>query len=155
MGQLLRWLGRFALGYVALLPLGGYRDYRPLILRYDSILPITLGLMGFYALSATYLLRKLPRQGARWYQATLVVIALIFTYADRRIDHHNDNTSERRMLALLAQSGTTPAVRLPEPCTVLSWNPITDPSQSLTNAELLYYWHIIKAYKSYYYPGKH
>ena len=154
MGQLLRWLGWFTLVYVALLPLGGYRDYRPLILRHDSILPITIGLMGFYALSATYLLRELPRQRVRWYQAALVVIALVFTYADRRIEHYNDNAGERRMLALLARAGNTPVVRLPEPCSVLSWDPITDPSQSLTNAELLQYWHVTKEHKPYYYPGK-
>jgi hypothetical protein len=153
-GQLLRWLGWFALVYVALLPLGGYRDYRPLILRHDSILPITVGLMCFYALSATYLLRELPRQRGRWYQAALVAMALIFTYADRRLERYNDNACERRMLALLAQSGTTPVVRLPEPCTVLSWEPITDPNQSLTNAELLQYWHITKEHKPYYYSGK-
>jgi hypothetical protein len=152
-GRMLRWLGWFALVYVALLPLGGYRDYRPLILRYDSILPITLGLMGFYTLSATYLLRELPRQGVRWYQAGLVAMALIFTYADRRLEHYNNNACERRMLELLAQSGTTPVVQLPQPCTVLSWKPITDPNQSLTNAELLQHWHITKEHKLYYYQG--
>jgi hypothetical protein len=153
-GQLLKWLGWFTLVYVALLPLGGYRDYRPLILRHDSILPITIGLMCFYALSATYLLRQLHGQQARWYQAALVVVAFIFTYADRRLERYNDNTCERRMLELLARSGTTPVVRLPEPCTVLSWETITDPSQSLTNAELLQYWHITKERKAYYYKGK-
>ena len=153
-GQILRYLGWFALVYVALLPLGGYRDYRPLILRYDSILPITVGLIGFYALSATYLLRELPRQGVRWYRAALVVMALIFIYADRQLERYNDNACERRMLALLAQPSTTPVVRLPEPCTVLSWETITDPNQSLTNAELLEYWHIMKEHKPYYYKGK-
>lgn len=92
--------------------------------------------------------------GLRWYQAALVVIALIFTHADRRLEHYNDNAGERRMLELLAQSSNTPVVRIPEPYSMLSWDPITDPSQSLTNAELLQYWHITKEYKPYYYPGK-
>ncbi len=153
-GQVLRWLGWFALVYVALLPLGGYRDYRPLILRHDSILPITLGLMVFYALSATHLLRALPRPGLRWYQAALVAMALIFTYADRQLARYNDNACERRMLALLAQPGGGPVVRLPEACPILSWAPITDPRQSITNAELLQYWHITSRYKLYYYSGK-
>ncbi len=149
-GRLLRWLGWFALVYVALLPLGGYRDYRPLILRHDSILPITVGLMGFYALSASYLLRELPRPAVRWYRAGLVAMALVFTYADRRLERYNDNTCERRMLAVLARPGATPVVRLPEACTVLSWEPITNPNQSLTNAELLQHWRITQEYKPYY-----
>jgi hypothetical protein len=53
----LRGVGWFALVYVLLLPLGGYRPY---LLRFDSISPIMLGLCFFYVLSASYLLRALP-----------------------------------------------------------------------------------------------
>ncbi|RZK51784.1 MAG: hypothetical protein EOO59_14530, partial [Hymenobacter sp.] len=56
----LRWLGGFALVYVALLPLGGYRSYRPYILQHDLILPITVALVIFYGLSTSSLLANLP-----------------------------------------------------------------------------------------------
>ncbi|MEL7163709.1 MAG: hypothetical protein AAFN92_23320, partial [Bacteroidota bacterium] len=39
---LFRYLLLFAVLYVLLLPLGGYREYRPGIVRYDTILPLTL-----------------------------------------------------------------------------------------------------------------
>ncbi len=151
--RLLRWLGWFALVYLLLLPLGGYRSYRPLILRHDSILPVTIGLVGFYALSATYLLAQLPLRARRWYTAAVVVVALIFTNADRKLHPRNDNTRERHALELLAQAGQASVVRLPEKCPVLSWDPITNPGESVTNAELLEYWGVTNGRKLYYYPG--
>lgn len=150
--KVLRWVGWFALAYVALLPLGGYRPYRPLILRHDSILPITLGLVGFYALSATCLLRQLPGRAARWYGLGVGVVAFIFTNADRHLYPRHDNACERRALATLAQS-TAPVVRLPDDCTVLAWAPITNPSESLVNAKLLVHWRITPKPTLYYYQA--
>lgn len=43
--NLFKWIGVFSLFYILLLPLGGYRDYRPNVLRHDTILPITLSLI--------------------------------------------------------------------------------------------------------------
>ena len=153
-GLVLRYLGLFALVYVALLPLGGYRNYRPLILRHDSIVQITVGLIGFYGLSGTYLLTHLRGRALRWYAVGVVAITLIFTNADRKIITNNNNQSERQALALLAQAGSKPVVQLPEKCTVMSWEPITNPNESLTNAELLEYWGITRGQKLYYYPTR-
>jgi hypothetical protein len=148
----LRYLGWFSLIYILLLPLGGYRNYRPLILRHDSILPITVGLIGFYALSSGYLLRQLQGKALRGYAAAVVVVAVIFANADRKVHFKNDNTQERQALALLAQAGNAPVVRLPQKCAVLSWAPITQPYESLTNAELLRHWGITQGRTLYYYP---
>ncbi|MGI4736767.1 MAG: hypothetical protein ACRYG7_16480 [Janthinobacterium lividum] len=153
LGQVLRYLGWFALVYTALLPLGGYRSYRPLILRHDSILPITVGLIGYYALSATYLLGQLRGRPRQWYTLGVVVVAFIFTNADRKLHPKNNNLDERQALALLAQAGPAPVVRLPKACCVLSWYPITSPSESLTNAKLLEYWGITQGRPLYYYPA--
>ena len=151
--RVLRWVGWFALVYVGLLPLGGYRSYRPVILRHDTIMPITIGLITFYALSAGYLLRQLLGRPLRLYGAGVALVAFIFIFADRRLYPRHDNAGERQALALLAQAGPRPVVRLPENCTVLSWEPITNPSESLTNAELLVHWGITKNRKLYYYAA--
>jgi hypothetical protein len=148
----LRYLGWFALVYVALLPLGGYRNYRPLILRHDSILPITVGLIGCYALSASYLLRQLRGRPQQWYGVAVVIVAIIFTNADRKLQPKNNNGRERQALAVLARAGATPVVRLPQECTVLSWSPIARPYESVTNAELLKHWGITQRPTLYYYP---
>jgi hypothetical protein len=150
--QVLRYLGIFALIYIALLPLGGYRNYRPLILRHDSILPITLGLIGFYALSGGYLLRQLQGKALQGYVAAVVVIAVIFTNADFKLHPKNNNGRERQALAILSRAGHTPVVQLPEECTVMSWSPISRPYESLTNVELLKHWGIMQYHTLYYYP---
>lgn len=150
--QVLRYLGWFALVYIVLLPLGGYRNYRPLILRHDSILPITLGLIGFYALSASYLLRQLRGRAQSAYAVVVVAVAVIFTNADRKIYTNNNNGPERQALAILSQAGGAPVVQLPQKCTVLSWAPISQPYESLTNAELLKRWGITQNHTLYYYP---
>jgi hypothetical protein len=151
--QVLRWIGWFALVYVALLPLGGYRSYRPLIVRHDSILPITIGLVCFYALSTSYILKVWQARARRWYGLAVLAVAFIFMYADRRLYPRHDNACERQALSLLAKAGAKPVVRLPDSCTVMSWEPITSPSESLINAELLAHWGITKGRKPYYYSA--
>jgi hypothetical protein len=150
----LRWVGLFALVYSLLLPLGGYRPYRPYILNHDSILPITVALVAFYGLSASYLLVQLRGRSQRWYGLAALAVACIYLNADRRLYAPDNNLRERAALTLLAQAGPAPVVRLPTDCTVLSWQPITEPLSSTTCAELLEYWHVTKGRKLYYYqPG--
>ncbi|MGI4862646.1 MAG: hypothetical protein ACRYFZ_01895 [Janthinobacterium lividum] len=148
----LRWLGLFALVYLLLLPLGGYRPYRAYILHHDLLLPITAGLVMFYGLSATYLLAQLRGRPRQWYAAVLVVIAAVYLNADWRLYPEYDNRLERQALALLAAADARPVVHLPKACTVLSWDPITEPLSSITSAEMLEYWHVTSGRKLYYCP---
>lgn len=53
--KLLKWIGVFAIIYIILLPLGGFRGYRPNIIRYDTIMPITIGLMFAFGFTSFYL----------------------------------------------------------------------------------------------------
>ena len=148
--QLLRWLGLFALVYVLLLPLGGYRSYRPYILHHDLVLPITVSLVIFYGLSASCLLGQLSARSRRWYALATVVVACIYLNADRHLyAEESGNRPERRALALLAHAGPGPVVRLPESCTVLTWDPVTEPLSSLTSAGLLAYWRVTPGRKLY------
>jgi hypothetical protein len=43
--------GCFTVLWLALLPLGGFRSYRPLVLRYDTLLPVTLVAVYFFVLT--------------------------------------------------------------------------------------------------------
>ncbi|MCC3151663.1 hypothetical protein Q3A66_01665 [Hymenobacter sp. BT770] len=147
--QVLRWVGLFAVVYIALLPLGGYRPYRPYILRNDSILPVLLGLLFAYALSTVYLLQQLPARSRRWYVGAVCVLSFIFINADRRLWLRDGNACERQALAQLA-AAPAGVVRLPADCTVLGWLPITDFRQSAYNAELLYYWGVTPGRRLYY-----
>jgi hypothetical protein len=147
----LRWVGWFALVYLLLLPMGGYRSYRPYILRFDSVLPITLGLFFFYALSASYLLRELPKRMQPMYTGAVLMVILLFSAADYKVKRGDGNYFERKALVELAKApATTPVVKISQTCSVLSWNPITDPAASANNAAMLDYWHVTQGPKLYY-----
>jgi hypothetical protein len=151
--QLLRWLGAFALVYIILLPLGGYRQYRPLLLRYDTVLPITVGLVWFYGLSTGYLLTKLSGRARRFYTGGVLVVAAIFINADRKLYPGDNNLCERQALELLARAKPGSVVRLPEDCHVLSWETPTTPLESVSGAEMLYHWGVTKGVTLYYYAA--
>ncbi|WP_156126425.1 hypothetical protein [Hymenobacter sp. DG25B] len=74
--MVLRWVGWFALGYVLLLPLGGYRVYRPYLLRRDTVLPVILALVAFYGISSYYLLTYLPARAKAWYAGAVLVFGV-------------------------------------------------------------------------------
>ncbi|NML66486.1 hypothetical protein HHL22_14855 [Hymenobacter sp. RP-2-7] len=149
--QVLRVLGWFALVYILLLPLGGYRTYRAYSLRFDTILPITLGLLFFYGLSALYLLRHLAGRARASYAVGLVVIACIYANADRKLRVADGNDCERAALLALGQApAELPAVHLAQDCNVLSWDPITNPANSTDQAAMLQYWNITWGPRPYY-----
>lgn len=146
--RILQWLGWFALLYILLLPLGGYRVYRPLILRRDSIMPIILGLMYFYGVSSYYLLHHLPARPRRWYIAGVILIGAIYMNADK-LWIKNNNACEQRALEALARSPED-IVELDNSCTVVAWGRMEDPAHSEAQAQLLYEWGITKSKKYYY-----
>ncbi len=147
--KLLRSLGWFALGYLLLLPLGGYRSYRPLILRYDTLLPLTLGLALVYAATVLYLLRTLAGSARRWYQVGLLGISAVFMFADKPLKPAASNAFERQAMTWLAAT-SGPVVQLPAGGTLLSWQPIGAPAQSGPNARLLHHWRITPQLRLYY-----
>jgi hypothetical protein len=143
-----KWLALFALVYLLLLPLGGYRSYREYIVRRDTILPITLARIGCFALSAYYLLAHLPARYRGLYAALAGAGLAVFTFTDQ-YKPTESNDCERGLFALLAQS-PEPIVRLPATCTMMDWQPLTDYHKSELNAQVLEYWGIIKTKKLYY-----
>lgn len=147
--RIARWVGLFAVVYIVLLPLGGYRNYRPLILRRDSFLPVTLGLFYFYGLSSYYLLQQLPARPRRFYLAGLLLFCALFLGVDRLKIKADNNACERQALERLA-GASEPIVRLDAGCNVMSWQPITQPVFSEVNAQLLEYWGVTQGKKLYY-----
>ena len=144
--NLLKLIGLFATIYLLLLPLGGYRPYRPNIVRQDTFMPITLCLMFFYGLSTYYLLKQLKSKTKTVYASVIILASVIFTLADRPI-HGND--CEKEALREISQS-TKKIVPLDCNCSVMSWNKISNYEDSKWNTNLLLHWGIIKEEKFYY-----
>jgi len=139
---LLRWLGLFIALYLLLLPLGGYRNYRPLILRRDTALPITLGVIIGYGATTYYLLRQLPATRLRrWYVVGIGALSLLFLATDKLHIKGDNNACEQAALAELARAPAGVA-HLPNTCLMLAWTPIADYHESATQAALLQHWRI-------------
>ena len=143
-----KWLLAFAVIYLLLLPLGGYRSYRAGIIRHDTFLPITLALVYYFGLSSVYLWHQFQLKYRNAYRFGLVVCLTIFTIADE--PHFDKNHCEKAALEFMSQSNKS-KVQLSEPCTVMSWEIIRDPVQSELNAQLLFQFGITKDTVLYFY----
>lgn len=145
--QLLQWIGLFSLFYLLLLPLGGYREYRPLIIRRDTMLPIFILLFFFWGLSANYILSSLSGKKQLYYITFIVGCLMIFTLSDE--PNYKANQCERMALTTIQQS-SAPTVRIDKACHPLSWIPIASPGQSWLSSELLTIWGIAAPAQRYY-----
>ncbi len=142
-----KWIGIFALIYILLLPLGGYRFYRPNVLRYDTIMPITLSLIFIFGISTLFLFKHMANRQKIWYTPIIVGVLFIFTNADKA--EFDKNNCERIALKEIAESKDK-IVRLDTDCNVLSWDKIPKPEGSELNAQLLNIWRVTNDKKLYY-----
>lgn len=145
--KMFKWIGFFALIYILLLPLGGYRSYRPNIIRYDTFMPITLGLIFIYAKMSIFILKYLSNKLKYWYVSLLILVVFIFTNADKPC--FNQNVCERNSINQIANSKEK-IVEINDNCKVLSWEIIKYPKDSELNTKLLKKWKIIDDDKLYY-----
>jgi hypothetical protein len=145
--NMIKWIGVFALIYILLLPLGGYRTYRPYILRYDTIMPITLSLMFLFGVTTLFLFKTISSRQKIWYIPLIALVLIIFTNADK--PGFDSNNCEKHALREISESPGK-IVPLKNDCTVLSWVKINKPEDSELNAQLLMKWGITKSLKLYY-----
>lgn len=95
----------FTIAFIVLLPLGGYRDYRPYIIRRDSIQPVLIGIMILYGLGALHVLQNLPPKGRRAFAILPLLIAVYFTWMDD--PGKGNNLDERDALHRIALAPAT------------------------------------------------
>jgi len=133
----LKWIGIFSLLFLLLLPWGGYREYRPNIVRRDTLMPVFLCLFWFFGLSSLFLARNLRGFFQKIFWAGLLGFLCIFTFIDEF--RFNDNACEREALEQIAMSKEV-VVPLEAGCKVMSWDLPSDPASSEWNARLLEYW---------------
>lgn len=144
----LKWIGIFSIIYLLLLPLGGYRPYRPNILRYDTFMPIAIALLYFYGKSSFFLLSNLKSKSQKNYLIGLFVLFGIYMNSDRL--ETEEYRCERKAIEFLVNSPDTITI-LPGDCNIMSWaDPFTNPKRSVLNAEMMQFWGITKGKKLYY-----
>lgn len=145
--KIFKYIGIFSIIYILLLPLGGYRVYRPYVLRYDTIMPITLSLIFIFGATTLYILKQMKNSQKAWYIPLILSVLLIFTNADK--SNFSKNQCEKLALIKISESKDN-IVQLNEDCTVISWDKIINPEDSELNAQLLVLWRITKDKKLYF-----
>jgi hypothetical protein len=140
-------LALFSVVYLLILPLGGYRAYRPDIVRRDTIMPILLCLFYMYGYSTYYLLQQGMFKGKKIYVGLIVVALFIFTISDKPIAA--DNACEKQALHTLAASPQD-TVLLSSDCMIMSWHKVEQPLNSINNTAMLKHWGVLSSDKLYY-----
>ena len=141
------WSLLFITMYVALLPMGGYRPWRENVIRFDTMIPFTLGLFYFLLASSWLVIQNLRTK--KWlYGLVLGGVLFHFTLTDFTL--LNTNECEARAIERIAIS-TERTVLLTENCPILSWDVITDPENSALQSALLLQWRILDKPKRFYF----
>jgi len=125
--------------YILLLPFGGYREYRPLIISYDTMMPISIALIFCFSSSSRYLLQTYQNRAKRFFLFGVSFVLVYFMIADR--PNFGKHDCEKEMLTLISRA-TTKEVKIPRPCSVMTWDTITNKYASNYNCELLQLWGI-------------
>lgn len=134
--------------YLLLLPMGGYRAYRELVIRYDTFLPITIAVILLFVYTTYQILLHNKHKLKYVYYAMLAHMLIYFTQIDKIADPAFD--CEKRMLEEIATSDQT-IVKLSQPCSVIGWEIITDYKKSEKAGQLLQHWNVTKDKKYFYY----
>ena len=144
---LLKWIVLFIVCYLLLLPLGGYREYRPNLLRYDTMIPVTLALIFFFTITTINISNNFKDHSKTYYTIFISIILLVFTFADK--PNFDANNCQKQNIRKLAKSREKLVV-LDEECNVLSWTKITVPTNSRLQMKLLELWGICDNDKLFY-----
>jgi hypothetical protein len=145
--KIFKWIGIFSLCYILLLPLGGYRSYRPYIMRYDTIMPITLSLIFIFGISTLFLIKNMSGKQKMWYIP--IIIGVLFIFANSDEPEFDKNDCERSALKEIANSKEN-IVALEHDCSVVAWEKYDKPEESELNAQLLTKWRLTDKKKYYY-----
>ncbi len=145
--SMLKWFLILAIIYILLLPLGGYRPYRPNIIRNDTILPVTFGLILLFGITTYHIHKRITFKRKKIYWIMIIFVTAIFIHADT--DYRKYNACERRSLEKISLS-MDKIVLIEEDCPVLSWGKITDYKDSEVKGVMLHRWNVTKESKLFY-----
>jgi hypothetical protein len=137
----LLFIGLICTIFILMLPLGGYREYRPWIIRYDTFMPITILLLGLIAAGTYRIIRQqiFEKKFQSYYLLLVLGVWLFFMLADQPQFHLND--CQNHALHQIEQSNEY-IIALNDDCTILRWEIIKHPEHSKIVGEALHLWGI-------------
>jgi hypothetical protein len=128
----------FSLLYIVSLPFGGYRPYRPLIIRYDLISPINF-LIIFFATYTTWLVLCYSRN--KIYYLLLSIVFILFLIKDKPEFH--SNKWEKQQLRLFATTQQDTLI-INKDYNLLLWDCGSSFYATRHNTQIIYKWKISK-----------
>jgi len=129
----------FATAYLFLLPMGGYRIYRPLVVKHDTLLPVSVLVLFLSATSGILLFNYFNKVGRFFYIISISALLGFYTYKDK--PWSNTNECEKRTISKIARA-VEDCVVLPRECTVGMWNLNTECNNSELAVTLFQYYNI-------------
>ena len=140
-----------ALIYLLMLPLGGYRSSRYFIIRNDTLIPVTMGLILSFGITTFHILKNIQFRIKPAYY--VLVLLCLFAYVNADQDKEGFflqyKDCEKTSLEKLASSPDS-IVLLKGDCSVLNWIKTTKPEDSHNQTDLLMRWNVLKERKLYY-----
>lgn len=135
------YLALFAVLYLVLLPLGGYRDYRPMVVRRDTLLPLLIILVAWWAHLGLALYRSTSGLRQKMVMGFLVSMAFLYTLSD--LSGLRQNARQKAALYTIHASDH-PIVIVPDDCRILAWDVVYDVQYATLPSQALQLWKIMK-----------
>lgn len=126
-----------------------YRFYSPNIIRYDTIIPVTVSLIYLLGLSSVLPAKFLKPKRIIFSLYLLILTIFAGSYSLKDIHVYYSNKCEKEALTVISKSSKK-IIPLECTCNILSWNPVTNYHKSSLNAKLLVVLGITKDIKWYY-----
>ncbi|MBR1626110.1 MAG: hypothetical protein IJ681_03085 [Bacteroidales bacterium] len=147
--SLFAWILLFTCIYILLLPLGGYRHYRPYIIRYDTVICISVAFFFYEVYSSLILLSEVLKNKTQRgiYITYIIIFAGYFFVIDDPASWRK--TEEKEMMYKIAESKDNPVI-LDRNVTVIAWEPANEPQKSVNSAKCMKLWNITKDEKLFY-----
>ncbi|NRB61845.1 MAG: hypothetical protein HRU40_02225 [Saprospiraceae bacterium] len=140
-----KWIGKgilmFAFLYILLLPLGGYRDYRPMVVRRDTLMPIFICLFAWWGYTSISILLYLKGFRKKIFVSFIIALLSFYTIAD--FSHEKKNQEQKAALFTIYRSND-PIVEVNNQSKILSWDFIHDPYYAEVPSKALFLWKITK-----------
>ena len=157
------WVLTVCMVYLLLLPLGGYRAWRPYIVRYDTFMPVMLAFIFLFGQSTFYIVTHAPRIAKIAFLTPVLLMLTYFTLQDLTITLPTVNQPyqakkkwqflayecERKAMDKLAESSEK-TVALSIDCTFMSWKRTREPWREELNTPLLRRWRVLSPEQTYY-----
>lgn len=125
--------------YLILLPMGGYRFYRPLVVKHDTLLPFLVIILFLFITSGFILFSHFKRTGRAIYIVLITIFLGFYTFNDK--PWPNTNECEKHTILKIAQTNEE-CIMLPRNCTVAMWNFNAKCEESELAATLFEYYNI-------------